>query len=115
MNYALRRCERAIEENEESVFSADCDIIEYMLDNCEIYIKPEDKFFIGVNVRGVHEKIEKIRLSQYSNILLENGLEAGKLTYAYTGLYDFGHTSPDWESVIDLGLFGIIECVGSYP
>ena len=107
--YAIARSLRAKQEGEVSVFEADCDSISYMLDRCELFRKPEDIFFVGVRVEGIHGTVMKLREAPYKSLLDGNGLEAGHRAYAYTGSYDIGHTSADWECVISLGIYGIRE------
>lgn len=54
------------------------------------------------------------RARQYDEELAESGLSVGNETLAYTGTYDFGHTSTEWGSVISLGISGLRKRISEY-
>lgn len=96
------------------VLEQDCAIIEYLLDHCEISIPENNRFFVSINCpEMIHRAVDK-RVVKYDHLLEENGLLPGLRTLAYTGVYDFSHTTPDWESVMELGLPGLKKRVETY-
>lgn len=102
-------------KDEEDVLSADCDIIEYLFDNCTITIHNEDRFFVSVNVDGIQTQTFNKRIqTQFPTILSDNGLDIGYDHMAYTGSYDFSHTTAEWESVLTLGIWGVRNRIFDY-
>lgn len=93
---------------------ADCKNIIFLFDNCEIIIPKKNRFFINVNCDGIQKMVLYKRAKQYEEELAENGLSVGNETFAYTGTYDFGHTSTEWESVISLGISGLRKRISEY-
>jgi hypothetical protein len=100
-------------DNDIDVLENDCDIIEFMLDNCEFEILPENRFFVTVNCRDLNYS-KFIRLKKYSGMTKEAGLLDGIQALAYEGEDDFSHTSAVFESVISLGIYGLRERVAKY-
>lgn len=99
----------------ESAFFADCDIIEFMLDNCEIAIDPRNRFFVDVPCRDIQNPtVTELRVAKYRREFEKTELYEGQAVRAYSGDQDFGHTSPVWESVIALGIFGLRQRVAEY-
>ena len=99
---------------ESDVLKADCDIIIYLLEHCQITFGPEDRFFGSVNCGGVMQKVIRERLQPYIQQLKQSPLWEGHAARAYSGSYDFGHTSAQWESVISLGIFGLRCRIAEY-
>ena len=96
------------------VLEADCKNIVFLFDNCEITIPKENRFFVNVDCDGIQRMVLYRRAKQYDEELAENGLSVGNETFAYTGTYDFGHTSTEWESVISLGISGLRKRISEY-
>ena len=96
------------------ISSVDCDVIEFLLDNCEINIPKENRFFIRVNCAGIQNKIIAQRAEKYKEQVVELGLAEGEEVRAYTGSYDFNHTSTEWENVVTLGIYGLRKRVLEY-
>lgn len=89
------------------VIEKDADIVEYLLDNCEITVPEENTFFVNVNCDGIiHPSIWR-RAGKFNDVISECGLDAGNENLAYTGLYDFSHTCPMWEDIVELGIYGL--------
>lgn len=105
--FVKNRIEQIALAGEQDVFCADCDITEYVLGECEFFLVPENKFFLGVDVKGVRDLALHILWVPHDEIFAQNGLENGLHSRAFDGHGDFGHTATDWESVIALGLFGL--------
>ena len=110
--FAVRRAEEGL-ENEPDAFAADLDIIEALLDRCEIRVLPEDRFFVRIDVENIPQKIIQLRRKRCASLRAENGLQEGFDARAHTGSNDFGHTSADWDAVIRLGIFGLRERAAS--
>lgn len=89
-----------------NVFETDCDFIVFLLENCEITVPRENRFFVNVNCAGVHDHIRNLRCELYAPPIPDEML-AGTQSLAYTGYCDFGHTSAEWNSVISLGIYGL--------
>jgi len=54
----LQYAEKYIETNGEAdVSDADCDTIEYLLENCEITIPTGNRFFVNVNCKNIRSHI----------------------------------------------------------
>lgn len=96
------------------VLEHDCKNIIFLLDNCEITVPKSNRFFVEINCSGIQEHIYCRRMSNYNSKITENGLSAGQETLAYTGNYDFSHTTAEWESVIKLGIAGLRRRISEY-
>lgn len=110
INYAMKRKNT----KGRSVLEEDCDILEYLLDNCTIEIPEENRFFVSVNTCGIQDSVYYSRGDKYNYLIAENGLSNGFVSMAYTGGYDFSHTSAEWKSVIRLGIFGLRNRICRY-
>lgn len=100
-------------DNDIDVLENDCEIIEFMLDNCEFDFLPQNRFFVTVNCRDLNYS-KFIRLKKYGNMTKEAGLLDGIKALAFEGEADFSHTSAVFESVISLGIYGLRERVCEY-
>jgi len=94
------------------IFENDCNLIIYMLENCEITVPEENEFFVRVSCGYVFSPLVVKRASLICNPTQD--LQDGQNAMAYTGLYDFGHTSCEWESVIKLGMYGLKKRADDY-
>ena len=92
---------------DKDVFENDCNFIIYMLENCEISIPAENEFFVRVSCGYIFNPLIAKRVESLNKQIEEEGLQAGQDALAYTGLYDFGHTSCQWDNVISLGVYGL--------
>ena len=113
IEYARRRAaERA---DEKTVFCADCEIIEYFLDHCEITVNEGNRFFVDARYLELNrEALSRPRAHRIKRELADSRYSDGVEAQAYTGIRDFGHTSPHWESVIPLGIFGLRKRISEY-
>ena len=91
----------------ESVLSADCEIVEYLLNNCEITVSDDRVFFGRVNVERITSELLWWRTGKYFREIEDTGLKEGVDALAYTGMLDFSHTTAQWKDVLSLGLVGI--------
>ena len=96
------------------VLEHDCKNIIFLLDNCEITVPESNRFFIEVNCSGIPNHIYYRRMRNYDSEIAENGLSAGQETLAFTGDYDFSHTTTEWKSVISLGISGLRKRISEY-
>ena len=101
-------------KDECDVLKADCDSIEFLLDNCEITIPEKNRFFVTVNCDGIQNYIYSRRINLFKHEIDESRLSIGNETLAYTGDYDFSHTTTEWESVIKLGIKGLRKRISQY-
>lgn len=95
------------------ILKNDCEIIEFMLDNCEIEIPEQNRFFVKVNCAGISNTVIKNRKRSLGD-LVTSGLREGIEALAYTGYYDYSHTAAEWESVINLGIYGLRNRISEY-
>lgn len=96
------------------ILKNDCDMIEFLLDHCEINIPSRNRYFVEVNCGGITSGLAKERKSRFSYLVEDAGLSHGSEALAYTGACDFGHTSAEWGSVISLGIYGLRERIAEY-
>lgn len=112
LEYALHHLEI---KGEADVLRADCDIITFLFDNCTITVPEENRFFVSVNVEGILTQTYRRRIeTSFSSLISENNLTSGFTHLAYTGAYDFSHTTTEWDNVIKLGIFGLRERILAY-
>ena len=95
------------------ILKNDCEIIEFMLDHCEIEIPEPNRFFVKVNCAGISNTVIKKRRRGIGN-LDTSGFREGIEALAYTGYYDYSHTTAEWESVIKLGIYGLRNRIAEY-
>ena len=96
-----------------SVMQRDGLLIETVLKNAEVDI-PENAVFAGsFSHLNVMKDVLAARAEKVGSLLrAEPSLQphfAAQEIRAYTGLYDFGHTAPDWENIYRLGVPGLLE------
>ena len=96
------------------ILKNDCDIIAFMLDNCEIEIPECNRFFGKVNCVGISGFVEEKRKKQFARLPETVGLQDGVEALAYTGACDYSHTTAEWESVISLGIYGLRKRIDEY-
>ena len=95
-------------------FENDCDLIVFLLENCEITLPQQSRFFVRVNCGDLACHFYRCRARQFKHLLHDEGLDDGIDALAYTGSYDFSHTSVEWESVISLGIYGLRNRIEEY-
>ena len=96
------------------VLEIDCRNVVFLLENCEITIPEDNRFFVCVNCGGIENQIYKKRIEKFDYLLQQSGLMDGMEALAYTGCHDFGHTSAEWESVVKLGIAGLVKRISQY-
>ena len=95
------------------ILKNDCEIIEFALDHCEIDIPEQNRFFINVNYADIPCFVTKKRRKHLGD-LIPPSLHEGMAALAYTGSYDYSHTTAEWGSVIKLGIYGLRNRVSEY-
>ena len=103
--YAFERKE--VYSGEADVLRNDCDTLVYLFENCEITISDENRFFVRVNCEDIQREVFRARAEKYRDQVAKEGYADGEEVLAYTGEFDFGHTSPEWESILSLGIYGL--------
>ena len=96
------------------ILKNDCEIIEFMLDHCEIEIPECNRFIVKVNCVGLAGIVIKKRRKPICELINATVLHNGEETLAYTGSCDYSHTTAEWESVIELGIYGLRERIAKY-
>jgi formate C-acetyltransferase len=96
------------------ILKNDCDIIEFMLDNCEIEIPNHNRFFVKVDCKGVADLVKVKRIKPFHALPTAAGFQDGIDAFAYTGNCDYSHTIAEWESVISLGIYGLRKRIEKY-
>ena len=82
-----------------SMFEAECELIISSLLGCEFYCEERNRFFLGVRPLSEKTDIFAYKAEKYRNDLVSEKNAKGALARAYTGEYDFGHTSACWSDV----------------
>ena len=85
-------------------------IMVMMLDNCEFSLPEYATFFPHTNIaipdKRILLKVRQARICRplpYRNQASDEAVSS----FAYFGIYDAGHTAPDWPTVFQLGLEGL--------
>ena len=89
-------------------------LVEFVLENAQISVNPDDWFQAKLNHGSV---ITNIRANWIKDVeanemkaLTDENLRA-TINGVYTGLYDFSHVTPDWNNILNLGVIGILKNV----
>lgn len=111
LDFLLRNIES---DQSVNVFDEDCENIVYLLEHCDITVPESNRFFVQTNTDWLMGKVYHQRAKKLRNSVETQEIKNGAITYAFTGLYDFSHTSPYWEDVLSLGIYGLRERLVSY-
>lgn len=101
-------------ENRENVFYSDVKILKFLFDNCEIVFPNENRFFGRVNFETIAQIVIWHRTRAAVKELSESEFAKGHSALAYTGTWDFSHTTPEWDTLLDGGFVGIVERILEY-
>lgn len=110
LDHMLSHIEKTDQDN---VFETDCELVKFLLRNCEISVSDAHHFFVSVNCNDLHNSIMRERMSRMRTQISPSP-RPGVVNLAYTGYCDFGHTSPRWEDVISLGIYGLRQRILEY-
>lgn len=104
-----------IENEPKDILTKDCDTLEYLFDNCTIKIPKENRFFVSVNTADITwDIIREVRAKKFSSVIKDNNLEDGFEALAYTGAYDYSHTTTEWDNLLALGLPRMRDRIAEY-
>lgn len=104
-----------IENEPKDILTKDCDTLEYLFDNCTIKIPKENRFFVSVNTADITwDIIREVRAQKFSSVIKDNNLEDGFEALAYTGAYDYSHTTTEWDNLLALGLPRMRDRIAEY-
>lgn len=110
-NYAYERVDFG---NDKDVLKTDCDIVEFLFDNCEISVPDEKHYFVNVNCLYIKSTLAAKRGVKYKDNAGGAKFLPGREACAYSGWFDFGHTNVKWEDVITLGIWGLRNRIKTY-
>ena len=102
------------QNNDKDVLLLDCEIIKFMLKNCEVVIPDGNRFFGNIELSKVQPTIIAERAKPYKEIAQKQDLLTGEQALAHTGSYDFSHTTAEWDTLLSLGLYGIRQRIYDY-
>lgn len=97
---------------EPDVLSADAANIIHILENCEIRLTEANSFFVTVDTDYVMNEVLSRRAAALPDMLC--GLADGVDSRAYSGVFDFSHTMPEWDTILRLGFVGLRERLTEY-
>lgn len=100
--------------NEPDCVKSDAEIVSYLLENCELIIPENNNFFVDVNCEGVAWHLTYNRAGKFSQEIIDAGLAAGEKALAHTGIWDYSHTTTDWQDLINIGFCGVIDRLKDY-
>ena len=97
-----------------SRMAAKAKMIEYVLEHGRLSVHPFDLFPDRINhdnlILRIRDRwIRTLRREEMAEALAED--EAGQRGLCYTGNIDLGHTSPDWDAILTLGIPGLLTRV----
>lgn len=102
-----------LHENGGDVVENDAEIIEYLLENCSFTIPKENRFFASMFCDTMIWVFWK-RAEKYTACVDEEGLREGDNALAHTGILDFSHTNPEWQTILSLGIKGLRDRAENY-
>ncbi len=95
-------------------FEKDCENIVYLLDNCDIEVPQNNRFFVKTNASGLQTSVYWRRAALLGEKITTPTVRGGELTRAYTGAMDFSHTCPFWEDILRLGVVDLKNRLTEY-
>ncbi len=116
MSISLSELEELALGDAQSADAFDCsvEILCYKLENIEITVPADRKFFPFVDYYPILEWVRKNR-ERSCWAELEEGWFANTMeARTFTGFCDFGHTNPGWENIMELGIAGLLERAREY-
>jgi len=86
------------------------EIAAFMLDNAQIEVSPLDLFCDRLNCGGIWDNIKKEWEVTFREKAADelSATDDGSPCGAYDGNADYSHTCPDWDSILTLGVPGLI-------
>lgn len=99
----------AVIPDESDVLCADAKNIIHMLDNCEITLNDANSFFVSVDTDYLNAAVISQRAAELPRTDEDKALTDGITACAFSGIYDFSHTMPEWDTILRLGFNGLRE------
>ena len=99
----------AVIPGEPDVLCADAGNIIHMLDNCEITLNDANSFFVSVDTDYLNAAVISQRAAELPRTDEDKALADGITACAFSGIYDFSHTMPEWDTILRLGFTGLRE------
>lgn len=110
----LTYAEKKAKESVQSVFDTDCELVMYLLEHCDITVFETQRFFLEINCLEIQTGIAEMRVGAFTREAELLGLNEGQRVLAYTGCYDFSHTTTEWNSVLSMGIWGLRNRIAEY-
>jgi len=101
-------------KGEVDVFEKDCETFVFLMDNCQIIIPEENRFFVDVNCHHLAAELTWYRARVMKKEIMKGVHAHANDTLAYTGMLDISHTAPKWEDILELGFYGLKKRVEEY-
>jgi len=112
--HALEFDKTARQSEYKDVYEIDCELIKFILENCDVAFNDDNAFFGEVRLLKVMVSVINQRKAELIHYQHEHNLYDGDRARAYLGDCDYGHTSTEWETVLPLGIYGLRERLISY-
>lgn len=97
------------------VSDIDTDFYVYLLDNISTEVKDTNRFFVATNCEYIsHDMYVQRRIPITKKFLDENGIRPIVEAAAYNAGMDFGHTCPEWNNILTLGIVGLRQRAVDY-
>lgn len=106
--------EIAQSEADQSRMRTKAHLFAFIIENAQIEVNPLDWFADQLNHRGCTARIRNLWEKALNEGPMKEVLEEfepSRASFACFGEMDFGHTSPDWTAIMELGLPGLLERV----
>lgn len=89
-------------------------LVSEVMENCSVLIAKGDPFISMTDGAGVlsefsAERRKKLELSDEESDAYKTRLRKGQRACAFQGHEDFGHTCPDFERILSVGISGIVK------
>jgi len=111
-DYLKKTCFDIAKDSSRSVRQRKADITSFVMENAKISLLPWGWFADRVNHQSVFAGVRKIWQKELFEGELKDLYQSQKMMIkdrAFVGDVDFGHTCPDFEAVLELGIPGIIK------
>lgn len=97
------------------VSDIDTDFYVYLLDNISTEVRDTNRFFVATNCEYIsHDMYVKRRIPITKKFLDETGMRPAVEAAAFNAGMDFGHTCPEWNNILGLGIAGLRQRAVDY-
>lgn len=105
----MKKC-REIDQTRASKTLKKAQMMEYIMDHARLELSPRDLFADRIDhghlIETFREEWKQIYRDTFGSLLEDTA--SGARCGAFSGSDDFGHTCPDWQSLMTLGIPGIL-------